>query len=411
MIPLKSWIEKLIIRCAKKDEVNKFIKEQQVEKKINIVNSEVATNSVPTPNTIGVLGSIDFKDSRDALIAALEAYRTPAEGKGIRLRINDNYLGFRVSDEGIPTSYVNHPNPDGPANQIATMKYVADWGNALQAALNGLDNLSQSTLDTLNNTLFNTLEYPVSDSNALVTSKGIYTYGQNIISTLTHNVNNAIAGITFANTTYSFALNGNNLVITPNSGNAQTIDLSTIVPSINNNNSPGSVETDDIYAGYRVWRNGNLAAVFVPGGNSINSGEAFSKTLPFAMKAIVISTHTVGSFIGSSSVSGIDQDNGNYTIRLIKNGIKVEVSYISANSSSNPNEENSSDTNTDPNTSENTDPNSNENTDTNENSNEDNSTNTDPNTNENTDPNTDPSEDTTPSTGVFPDITIIGWVL
>ena len=63
MIPLKSWIEKLILRCAKKDEVNKFIKEQQVEKKINIVNSDVATNSVPTPNTIGVLGSIDFKDS------------------------------------------------------------------------------------------------------------------------------------------------------------------------------------------------------------------------------------------------------------------------------------------------------------------------------------------------------------
>ena len=417
MVPLKSWIEKLILRCAKKDEINQFTKEQRIEKKINIVNSDVATNSVPTPNTIGVLGSIDFKDSRDALIAALEAYRTPAEGKGIRLRINDNYLGFRVSDEGIPTSYVNHPNPDGPANQIATMKYVADWGNALQSALNGLDNLSQNTLDTLNNTLFNTLEYPVSDSNALVTSKGIYTYGQNIISTLMHNVNTAIDGITFANTTYSFALNGNNLVITPNSGNAQTIDLSTIVPSINNNNSPGSVETDDIYAGYRIWRNGNLAAVFVPGGGSINSGEAISKTLPFAMKAIVISTHTVGSFIGSSSVSGIDQDNGNYTIRLIKNGIKVEVSYTSGNNSSNPSEDNSSNPNTNPNTDPNT------NTDTDENSNEDNSTNTDPNTNENTntnenentnentDPSENPSEDTTPSTGVFPDITIIGWVL
>ena len=415
MIPLKSWIEKLILRCAKKDEINKFIKEQQIEKKLNIVNSTVATNSVPTPNTTGVLGSVDFKDARDALIAALEAYRTPMEGKGIRLRINDNYLGFRVSDEGIPTSYVNHPNPDGPANQIATMKYVADWGNALQSALNGLDNLSQNTLDTLNNTLFNTLEYPVSDSNALVTSNGIYRYGQNIISTLMHNVNTAIDGITFANTTYSFALNGNNLIITPNSGNAQTIDLSTIVPSINSNNSPGSVETEEgIYTGYRIWRNGNLAAVFVPGGDSINSGEAISKTLPFAMKAIVISTHTVGSFIGSSSASGTSQDNGNYIIRLIKNGIKVEVSYTSANSSSNPNEENSSDTNTDnPDTNENT--NTDTNTDTNENSNEDNPTNTDPNTNEdtdpNTDPNTDPSEDPTPSTGVFPDITIIGWIL
>ena len=419
MIPLKSWIEKLILRCAKKDEINKFIKEQQIEKKLNIVNSDVATNSVPTPNTTGVLGSVDFKDSRDALIAALEAYRTPMEGKGIRLRINDNYLGFRVSDEGIPTSYVNHPNPDGPANQIATMKYVADWGNALQLALNGLDNLSQNTLDTLNNTLFNTLEYPVSDSNALVTSKGIYTYGQNIISTLMHNVNTAIDGITFANTTYSFALNGNNLIITPNSGNAQTVDLSSIVPNINNNNRFGSVETSGLYAGYRIWRNGNLAAVFVPGGDSINSGEAVSKVLPFAMQAIVISTHTVGSFIGSSSVSGTCQDNSNYIIRLIDRGdiTKVEVSYTSANSSSNPNEDNSS--NTDPNT----------NTDTNENSNEDNSTNTDPNTNEDTDPNTnentnentntnenentneDSNEDTSPSTGVFPDITIIGWIL
>ena len=419
MIPLKSWIEKLILRCAKKDEINRFTKEQQIEKKVNIINSDVATNSVPTPNTTGVLGSVDFKDSRDALIAALEAYRTPMEGKGIRLRINDNYLGFRVSDEGIPTSYVNHPNPDGPANQIATMKYVADWGNALQLALNGLDNLSQNTLDTLNNTLFNTLEYPVSDSNALVTSKGIYTYGQNIISTLMHNVNTAIDGITFANTTYSFALNGNNLIITPNSGNAQTVDLSSIVPNINNNNRFGSVETSGLYAGYRIWRNGNLAAVFVPGGDSINSGEAVSKVLPFAMQAIVISTHTVGSFIGSSSVSGTCQDNSNYIIRLIDRGdiTKVEVSYTSANSSSNPNEDNSS--NTDPNT----------NTDTNENSNEDNSTNTNPNTNEDTDPNTnentnentntnenentneDSNEDTPPSTGVFPDITIIGWIL
>ena len=411
MVPLKSWIEKLILRCAKKDEVNQFTKEQRIEKKVNIVNSDVATKSVPTPNTTGVLGSVDFKDSRDALIAALEAYRTPMEGKGIRLRINDNYLGFRVSDEGIPTSYVNHPNPDGPTNQIATMKYVADWGNALQSALNGLDNLSQNTLDTLNNTLFNTLEYPVSDSNALVTSKGIYTYGQNIISTLMHNVNTAIDGITFANTTYSFALNGNNLVITPNSGNAQTVDLSSIVPSINNNNKFGSVETSGLYAGYRIWRNGNLAAVFVPGGDSINSGEAVSKVLPFAMKAIVISTHTVGSFIGSSSVSGTCQDNGNYIIRLIDKGdiTKVEVSYTSANSSSNPNEENSSDTNAD--NSSNTDSNTNEDSDPNSNENTNENTNEESNTNEDTEPSEEPSEDNSPSTGVFPDITIIGWVL
>ena len=185
MVPLKSWIEKLILRCAKKDEVNKFTKEQQVEKKVNIVNSDVATNSVPTPNTTGVLGSVDFKDARDALIAALEAYRTPMEGKGIRLRINDNYLGFRVSDEGIPTSYVNHPYPDGPANQIATMKYVSDWGNAINHYLDIIHELLDQTradMQTIRESvaLLDMLRHiddiPTEGSNNLVRSGGIYSF-------------------------------------------------------------------------------------------------------------------------------------------------------------------------------------------------------------------------------------------
>ena len=185
MVPLKSWIEKLILRCAKKDEVNKFTKEQQVEKKVNVVNSDVATNSVPTPNTTGVLGSVDFKDARDALIAALEAYRTPMEGKGIRLRINDNYLGFRVSDEGIPTSFVNHPYPDGPANQIATMKYVSDWGNAINHYLDIIHELLDQTradIQTIRESvaLLDMLRHiddiPTEGSNNLVRSGGIYSF-------------------------------------------------------------------------------------------------------------------------------------------------------------------------------------------------------------------------------------------
>ena len=185
MVPLKSWIEKLILRCAKKDEINQFTKEQQIEKKVNIVNSDVATNSVPTPNTTGVLGSVEFKDSRDALIAALEAYRTPMEGKGIRLRINDNYLGFRVSDEGIPTSYVNHPYPDGPANQIATMKYVSDWGNAINHYLDIIHELLDQTradIQTIRESvaLLDMLRHiddiPTEGSNNLVRSGGIYSF-------------------------------------------------------------------------------------------------------------------------------------------------------------------------------------------------------------------------------------------
>lgn len=185
MIPLKSWIEKLILRCAKKDEINQFTKEQRIEKKVNVVNSDVATNSVPTPNTTGVLGSVAFKDARDALIAALEAYRTPMEGKGIRLRINDNYLGFRVSDEGIPTSYVNHPNPDGPANQIATMKYVADWARYLDAYLTEVKALLDKTREGIQaiadsveliELLKHIDDVPTEGSNNLVRSGGIYSF-------------------------------------------------------------------------------------------------------------------------------------------------------------------------------------------------------------------------------------------
>ena len=196
MIPLKSWIEKLILRCAKKDEVNKFTKEQQVEKKVNVVNSDVATNSVPTPNTTGVLGSVNFKDARDALIAALEAYRTPMEGKGIRLRINDNYLGFRVSDEGIPTSFVNHPYPNGPANQIATMKYVADWGNAITHYLDTIHELLDQTradIQTIRESvalldlLRNIDDVPTEGSNNLVKSGGIYSF---VVGRLVAGLNN-----------------------------------------------------------------------------------------------------------------------------------------------------------------------------------------------------------------------------
>jgi hypothetical protein len=208
MIPLKSWIEKLILRCAKKDEVNKFTKEQQVEKKVNVVNSDVATNSAPTPNTTGVLGSVDFKDARDALIAALEAYRTPAEGKGIRLRINDNYLGFRLSDEGIPTSYVNHPNPTGPANQIATMKYVADWGNSITHYLDTIHELLDQTradIQTIRESvaLLDFLRHiddvPTEGSNNLVRSGGIYSWVLDKINQakteLRHNISEALQSV------------------------------------------------------------------------------------------------------------------------------------------------------------------------------------------------------------------------
>lgn len=232
------------------------------------------------------------------------------------------------------------PYTDGEEDYSAVcVKYLKEQWQILKDLIDALTDrmtAAEGAITAIENRLDSALDYPVDGSNELVTSNGIYDFGQNIINDLTGNINNAIAGITDANTTYSFSLSGSNLIITPSSGDAQTLDLSSLVSgggNNSNNNSSGSVETEGTYAGYRIWRNGNLAAVFVPGGDSINTQGAVSKTLPFAMQAIVISTHTIGAYIGSGYTTGTYQGNGNYTIHLIENGTKLEVGYTGGGNS------------------------------------------------------------------------------
>lgn len=232
------------------------------------------------------------------------------------------------------------PYTDGKEDYSAVcVKYLEERWQILKDLIDNLtDRMSavEGAIVGLGGHLNSALNYPVDNSNELVTSDGIYEYGQTVKQELLDAINLALGSVPDANTTYSFTLSGSNLIITPSTGDAQTIDLSSLVSggSSSNNNSPGSVEAEGTYAGYRIWRSGNLAAVFVPGGNSINSGEAVSKTLPFAMKAISISTHTVGSYIGAGSVTeSVYQGNGSYTIHLIENGTKLEVSYTGGGNS------------------------------------------------------------------------------
>lgn len=84
-------------------------------------------------------------------------------------------------------------------------------------------------ITSLETKLNNVLDYPVDGSNELVTSDGIYEYGQTVKQELLDAISNALGSAPDANTTYSFTLSGNNLIITPSSGDVQTIDLSLLV--------------------------------------------------------------------------------------------------------------------------------------------------------------------------------------
>lgn len=232
------------------------------------------------------------------------------------------------------------PYTDGEEDYSAVcVKYLEEQWQILKDLIDALtDRMSavEGAIVGLGGHLNSALNYPVDNSNELVTSDGIYEYGQTVKQELLSAISTAVAGVPDTNTTYSFTLSGSNLIITPSSGNAQTVDLSSLVSGGNssNNNSPGSVETEGTYAGYRIWRSGNLAVVFVPGGDNLYNQAAISKPLPFAMEPIAISSHVMGSsYISAGYTTGTYQGNGTYTIHLIENGTKLEVSYTGGGNS------------------------------------------------------------------------------
>ena len=131
------------------------------------------------------------------------------------------------------------PYTDGEEDYSAVcVKYLKEQWQILKNLIDTLTNRVGTAEGAI--TAIETLDYPVDGSTGLVTSNGIYDYGQTIKGEVLNAIGTALNNLSDANTTYSFALNGNNLVITPSSGNAQTVDLSSLV-------SNGSGGSNDSY--------------------------------------------------------------------------------------------------------------------------------------------------------------------
>jgi len=245
------------------------------------------------------------------------------------------YISFKVSrtDDETKEEYVSEvklmldtcngeplltiPPTNGEVDESSVrVDFLNDQLSSIKDRLLSLEDRAtqlESNVTTIQGRLDNALDYPVDGSNDLVKSKGIYAYGQNIIQALTGNVNAAIAGVTDANTTYSFSLSGNNLIITPSSGDAQIVDLSSLVSNgnSNNNDSPGSLEAEGTYAGYRIWRSGNLAAIHIPAGAiTANNQEIASIELPFQVDSIIYHNHpSNGTGADSTWTIAVSSDN------------------------------------------------------------------------------------------------------
>ena len=136
------------------------------------------------------------------------------------------------------------PYTDGEEDYSAVcVKYLKEQWQILKDLIDALtDRMSaaEGAITGLETKLNNVLNYPIDNSNELVTSDGIYEYGQTVKQELLNTISTALGNISDTNTTYTFTLSGSNLIITPSSGNAQTVDLSSLVSSGSSGSSGGS---------------------------------------------------------------------------------------------------------------------------------------------------------------------------
>ena len=201
------------------------------------------------------------------------------------------------------------PYTDGEEDYSAVcVKYLKEQWQILKDLIDALTdrvNTAEGAITSLESKLNNVLNYPVDNSNELVTSDGIYEYGQTIKQELLNAISTALGNISDTNTTYSFTLSGSNLIITPSSGNAQTVDLSSLVSSGSSGGSNDSymfaypsgspndfdltlenINTWDVVTGDRI---ASAVEVSIPGGNhpeivtyTINQDDLDSNTFVYA---------------------------------------------------------------------------------------------------------------------------------
>lgn len=131
---------------------------------------------------------------------------------------------------GEPLLTIPPTNGDEPESSVR-VDFLNEQLLSLRSALTPVESNVVGLSDritSLETKLNNVLNYPVDGSSELVTSKGIYDYGQTIKGELLNALTEALGNLSDANTTYVFSYDSttHKIVITPSSGNAMELDLS-----------------------------------------------------------------------------------------------------------------------------------------------------------------------------------------
>lgn len=153
MIPIKEWVNNLIAMCARTDTTNVFRHDQVMDKNILIKNYDIDYSEAPTQSSTGTTHSIVMVDKDNNTLGSIDFFRTNTEALGLRFNIKNYGMGFKITDENIPVSFVNHPDPDGEDTQIATIGYVDNQVDNLSETISQLEGIVTNSISGFNTTL------------------------------------------------------------------------------------------------------------------------------------------------------------------------------------------------------------------------------------------------------------------
>lgn len=193
MIPINTWVNKLIGVCARKDERNSFQERQTFLDDIELKNNALNIDTDSTLVYSGTTHTIRFTDTNDNTLGSLTAFKSSTDYIGMQLEVQGHTLGFKVTTSAfggdMAITYVDHPIEEGPSNQIADIQYVLAKKSELEEIINWVasrvTNLENkipeleakiAQLVSITGILSRIDSEPTKGSTNLVTSGGVYSF-------------------------------------------------------------------------------------------------------------------------------------------------------------------------------------------------------------------------------------------
>lgn len=302
---------------------------------ILLKNYKAAKRVPPTFDDPEVTHKIAFLDREDVELGAIKFWRKVDSTFGIDVKLGNGGISIVCDNDNPTMSLVNTP-VNGSPKEIVNVEYLNQAFSAFNNGLNALANRVTVLEDLYNNRVkpvitdpngntrgvHTTIHADGSDAN-LPTCGAVYQYGKGISDALNSRIDTTNSRIDTINNKIidpvDAVQDGNMHPVTSNAVADEIADIRAKLNDLGSSSgggsggsgsdggssgssSSGSVETGGTYEGWRIWRNGSLAAIHIPAGVITAYNQEIAKVeLPFQVDSIIYHNHPSTGHTGGNS--------------------------------------------------------------------------------------------------------------